>query len=196
MLCKKALRKILITTFTLFTLFVIYIIPEKLSNRNYLDVDMDVEYVVSLGTNEIYLLGPNNYLVKTNVLLESETIEGKIEGIIDYLTIKKSDKLPVGLSGIIPEATKLNQVTVKDHIATLDFSEELFQGMAALEERIIEGIAYSILNLEEIDGVTLKVEGVLIQELPTSKKKFRKLSISHLESIKYTISTIEMEYKK
>ena len=89
MLCKKALRKILITTFTLFTLFVIYIIPEKLSNRNYLDVDMDVEYVVSLGTNEIYLLGPNNYLVKTNVLLESETIEGKIKGIIDYLTIKK-----------------------------------------------------------------------------------------------------------
>ena len=171
MLCKKALRKILITTFTLFTLFVIYIIPEKLSNRNYLDVDMDVEYVVSLGTNEIYLLGPNNYLVKTNVLLESETIEGKIKGIIDYLTIKKSDKLPVGLSGIIPEATKLNQVTVTDHIATLDFSKELFQGMAELEERIVEGIAYSILNLEEINGVTLKVEGVLVQELPSSKKK-------------------------
>ena len=98
-------------------------------------------------------------------------MQEKIKGILDYLTIKKSDKLPVGLSGIIPEATKLNQVTVTDHIATLDFSKELFQGMAELEERIVEGIAYSILNLEEINGVTLKVEGVLVQELPSSKKK-------------------------
>lgn len=171
MLCKKALRKILITTFTLFTLFVIYIIPEKLNGRNYLDVDMDVEYVVSLGTNEIYLLGPNNYLVKTNVLLESETVEGKIKGIIDYLTIKKSEKLPVGLSGIIPENTKLNQVSVTNHIAILDFSEELFQGMESLEERIVEGIVYSILNLEELNGVTLKINGTLVQELPASKIK-------------------------
>ncbi len=171
MLCKKALRKIFITTFTLFTLFVIYIIPEKINSRNYLDVDMDVEYVVSLGTNEIYLLGPNNYLVKTNVLLESETIEGKIKGIIDYLTIKKSEKLPVGLSGIIPENTKLNQVSVTDHIAVLDFSEELFQGMESLEERIVEGIVYSILNLDEINGVTLKINGTLVQELPASKTK-------------------------
>ncbi len=171
MLCKKALRKIFITTFTLFTLFVIYIIPEKLNSRNYLDVDMDVEYVVSLGTNEIYLLGPNNYLVKTNVLLESETIEGKIKGIIDYLTIKKSEKLPVGLSGIIPENTKLNQVSVTNHIAVLDFSEELFQGMESLEERIVEGIVYSILNLDEINGVTLKINGTLVQELPASKTK-------------------------
>lgn len=171
MLCKKALRKIFITTFTLFTLFVIYIIPEKLNSRNYLDVDMDVEYVVSLGTNEIYLLGPNNYLVKTNVLLESETIEGKIKGIIDYLTIKKSEKLPVGLSGIIPENTKLNQVSVTNHIAILDFSEELFQGMESLEERIVEGIVYSILNLDEINGVTLKINGTLVQELPASKTK-------------------------
>lgn len=171
MLCKKALRKIFITTFTLFTLFVIYIIPEKINSRNYLDVDMDVEYVVSLGTNEIYLLGPNNYLVKTNVLLESETIEGKIKGIIDYLTIKKSEKLPVGLSGIIPENTKLNQVSVTNHIAVLDFSEELFQGMESLEERIVEGIVYSILNLDEINGVTLKINGTLVQELPASKTK-------------------------
>ncbi len=170
MLRKKALRKILITTFTIFTLFVIYIIPEKVNN-NYLNPEIDIEYVVSLGTNEIYLLGPNNYLVKTNVLLEGETLESKIKGIIEYLTINKSEKLPVGLSGIVPTNTKVNGITISDSIVTIDFSKELLNVIENLEERLIESIVYSITNLEEIKGVTIKIDGNLLQELPKSKKK-------------------------
>jgi len=170
MLKKKALRKILITTFTVFTLFVIYIIPEKINN-NYLDPEIEVEYVVSLGTNEIYLLGPNNYLVKTNVLLEGETTESKIEGILSYLTINKNDKLPVGLKGIIPTNTKVNKIEIKDNIAIINFSSELLKVINNLEERLIEAIVYSITNLDEIEGVSILIDGNLLTELPTSKKK-------------------------
>lgn len=170
MLRKKALRKILITTFTLFTLSVIYIIPMKVNN-NYLNPKLEVEYVTSLGTNEIYLLGPNKYLVKTNVLLNEESLESKIKSIIEYLTINKSEKLPVGLEGLIPANTTLNKITIDNKIATLDFSKELLNVLETTEERMIEAIVYSITNLEEIDGVTIQIEGTLLETLPQTKKK-------------------------
>ena len=170
MLRKKALRKILITTFTLFTLFVIYIIPEKITN-NYLDPQVEVEYVTSFGTNEIYLLGPNKYLVKTNVLLNEESLESKIKSIIEYLTINKSEKLPVGLVGIIPTNTKLNSLTLNDDVVTLNFSKELLNVLESNEERLIEAIVYSITNLNEINGVIIQIDGTLLTELPQTKKK-------------------------
>lgn len=170
MLRKKALRKILITTFTLFTLSVIYIIPMKVNN-NYLNPKLEVEYVTSLGTNEIYLLGPNKYLVKTNVLLNEESLESKIKSIIEYLTINKSEKLPVGLEGLIPANTTLNKITIDNKIATLDFSKELLNVLETTEERMIEAIVYSITNLEEIDGVTIQIEGTILETLPQTKKK-------------------------
>lgn len=170
MLRKKALRKILITTFTLFTLFVLCIIPTKVNN-NYLNPKLEVEYVTSLGTNEIYLLGPNKYLVKTNVLLNDESLESKIKSIIEYLTINKSEKLPVGLEGLIPTNTILNKITIDNKVATLNFSKELLNVLETTEERMIEAIVYSITNLEEIDGVTIKVEDTLLETLPHTKKK-------------------------
>ena len=99
MLKRKALRKIIITTFSFLIVFVICIIPEKInSNKDYLNPNINVEYVSNLGTNEIYLLGPNNYLVKTNILLEEDNLNSKIRGIINYLTVQKNDKIPTGLS--------------------------------------------------------------------------------------------------
>ena len=169
MLKKKALRKIFITTFTLFTLFVIYIIPEKINN-NYLETDIEVEYVTSLGTNEIYLLGPNKYLVKTNVLLNEDSLETKIKSIIEYLTVNKSDKLPIGLVGIIPPNTKLNSIVINNDIVVLDFSKEFLDVLKSKEERLIEAIVYSITNLNEINGVTIKIDGVLLNVLPQTKK--------------------------
>lgn len=172
MLKRKALRKIIITTFSFLTIFVICIIPEKISsNEKYLNPEIDIEYVTNLGTNEIYLLGDNKYLVKTNVLLEGENIETKVKGIIDYLTIQKSDKIPTGLSGIIPQHTKLNTVEIKDKIAILDFSNEFFNTPKELEEKIIEAITYSLINLDGIEGVTIKVEGNVLTALPQTKKQ-------------------------
>lgn len=172
MLKKKALRKIIITTFSFLIVFVLCIVPEKLnSNKDYLDPKIDVEYVSNLGTNEIYLLGPNNYLVKTNILLEEENLNSKIRGIIDYLTVNKNAKIPTGLSGIIPTNTKLNNIELNDKIAILDFSKELLNTSLELEERVIEAITYSVINLDEVAAVTIKIDGNILSELPQTKKK-------------------------
>ena len=176
MLKRRALRKIIITTFSLLTVFAICIIPNSLNSKdNFLDTKIDLEYVNNLGTNEIYLLGPNKYLVKTNVLLETDNINNKIRSILDYLTIQKSDKLPTGLSGIIPMNTKVNNVEIKESIVTIDFSKELLDVKEELEERLIEAITYSIINIDGVEAIKIKVDGNLLTELPRTKKKLPEL---------------------
>lgn len=172
MLKRRAFSKILVTTFSLLTILVICIIPDKLgSNDNYLNPEINIEYTSNLGTNEIYLLGDNKYLVKTNILLEEDNLNTMIRGIIDYLTIQKSEKIPDGLTGIIPANTKLNSIELENNIAILDFSSELLKMSEDLEERIIEAITYSIINLDGVEGVTIKIDGNILSELPNSKKK-------------------------
>ena len=176
MLKRRALRKIIITTFSLLTVFAICIIPNSLNSKdNFLDTKIDLEYVNNLGTNEIYLLAPNKYLVKTNVLLETDNINNKIRSILDYLTIQKSDKLPTGLSGIIPMNTKVNNVEIKESIVTIDFSKELLDVKEELEERLIEAITYSIINIDGVEAIKIKVDGNLLTELPRTKKKLPEL---------------------
>ena len=176
MLKRRAFRKIIITTFSLLTIFAICIIPNSLNSKdNFLDTKIDLEYVNNLGTNEIYLLGPNKYLVKTNVLLETDNMNTKIRSILDYLTIQKSDKLPTGLSGIIPMNTKVNNVEIKESIVTIDFSKELLEVKEELEERLIEAITYSIINIDGVEAITIKVDGNLLTELPKTKKKLPEL---------------------
>ena len=176
MLKRRALRKIIITTFSLLTVFAICIIPNSLNSKdNFLDTKIDLEYVNNLGTNEIYLLGPNKYLVKTNVLLETDNMNTKIRSILDYLTIQKSDKLPTGLSGIIPMNTKVNNVEIKESIVTIDFSKELLEVKEELEERLIEAITYSIINIDGVEAITIKVDENLLTELPKTKKKLPEL---------------------
>lgn len=169
MLKRKALRKILITTFAVFTLFVVYLISDTDLTEE-LNVSPEVSYVASLGMNDVYLLGSNHYLVKSNTLLDSNSLEGKIKILIDYLTINQHSTLPVGLSGILPEGTKVLDVSAADGIVTLNLSKEVWEGDKELQERLIEGLTYSITSLEGVSGLRLQVEGIQVSEIPSTKK--------------------------
>ena len=169
MLRKKALRKIIITTFSIITIFVICIIPDKLnSDSNYLDTKIDTIYVGNDMTNDIYLLGPNGYLVKTSVVVTKDSLEDKIKEIINYLIIDNS-KIPDGLTGVIPTGTKLNNINIDKKIVTLDFSNTLLNTTKDLEERTIEAIVYSLINIDGIEGITIKIDGELLKLLPQNK---------------------------
>lgn len=169
MLKRKALRKILITTFAVFTLFVVYLISDT-DVMQELEVSPNVEYVASLGMDDVYLLGGNHYLVKTNTLLDANDVEGKIRILIDYLTIGANNKLPVGLSGILPKGTRIHALSIDGDIVSLNLSKEIWNGDISLHERVIEGLTYSITSLDGIRGLRLQVEGVTVTEIPSSKK--------------------------
>ena len=171
MLKRKAFRKIMITTFSIITIFIICMVPDKYnSNGDYLNAKIDTIYVGNDMTNSIYLLGPNGYLVKTNVVVTKESLEDKIKEIINYLIINKSSKIPDGLSGIIPSGTKLNSISIDNRIVTLDFSNTLLNTSIELEERTIESIVYSLIDIDGIEGIIIKIDGELLKLLPQNKK--------------------------
>ena len=171
MLKRKALRKIIITTFSIITISIICIIPGKISSNNYLNPKIDTIYVNNNNTIGIYLLGNNNYLVKTNIIINQKELVDKVKEIIDYLTINKSSRIPNGLRGIIPKNTKLNNIEIKDKIVELDFSNDLLKISYDLEERLIEAITYSLIDLDGVEGISIKIDNNLLKELPSSKKK-------------------------
>lgn len=168
MLKKKALRKIFITTLTAFILLVVYSIPNMYKDDNTLKTNLEIEYITGIGTNNIYLLDKNNYLVKTKILLDSTKKEDQIKLLVKNLIKSDNSKFPTGLHATIPENTKLLNVFYDEGYVTLNFNKKLLNIDGNLKDRMIESIVYSIMDLNDIKGIIIEVE----EEIP---KEFNKV---------------------
>ena len=164
MLKRKALRKIFITTLSAFILLVVYSIPNMYQDDT-LKTNLEVEYITGLGTNTIYLLDKNNYLVKTKILLESTDKKEQIKLLLKNLTKSDNEKIPSGLKATIPTGTKVLDVILDEGYVTLNFSKKIFKVDTEEEkEKIIESIVYSLMDLGDIYGVIIEVEGEVPSE--------------------------------
>ena len=81
MLKKKALRKIFVTTSSVFIILMLYFIPTT-SKEKVLNANLELEYITGIGNNHIYLVNDYNYLVRSRILLDEKTIEGKIKKLL------------------------------------------------------------------------------------------------------------------
>ena len=132
----------------------IYTIP-TISKPNVLRTNLEIEDITNLSTDKIYLLNKNNYLVKTDIFIDSNKLNKKINSIINYLTIN-NNKIPSNLNGYIPKNTKLLDFNIESNSIVLNFSKEFTNSNN--EEIMITGIVYSLLELNEIKEVSFKVE--------------------------------------
>lgn len=167
MLRTSALRKILITTLTMFVLLVVYSIPTT-ENNNILRTNLEIEEVTGLSTDNIYLLNENGYLVKTRILLDSDDKEEMVAKILNNLIIRDESKFPNGLMAVIPEGTEVNEIIYGDELITIDFSEEFLNVDVSKEKQMITAIVYSIIELDDIKGVSILVEGEQLKEYPNT----------------------------
>lgn len=151
MLKRKALRKIFITTLSMLIILTIYTIPTT-QKPKVLRTNLEIEDITNLSTDKIYLLNNDNYLVKTDVFIDSNK---KIEKIIEYLTIN-NNKIPSNLNGYIPKNTKLLNYNIESNSLLLNFSKEFKN--SSIEEIMITGIVYSLLELPDIKEVSVQVE--------------------------------------
>lgn len=153
MIKRKAIRKIFITTLSMFIILTIYTIPNTYKNNNVLRTNLEIEDITNLSTDSIYLINKDNYLVKTDIFIDSNKLEDKIKKIINYLTID-NNKVPLGLNGYIPKDIKLIDFNIEANSLVLNFSNEFKDN----EEIIITGIVYSMLEIDEINEVSFLVE--------------------------------------
>lgn len=162
MLKKRALRKIFITTLTAFILLVLYSIPNINKDEEVLKTNLEVEYITGIGTNNIYLLDKNNYLVKTKILLDTSDKKEQIKLLLKNLTKNSNSKFPEGLTAPIPENTKVLSINYDEEYVSIDFNSKFLKLDNILKERMIESIVYSIMDLGNIKGVIISVNDEVI----------------------------------
>ena len=164
MLKKKALRKIFITTLTAFILLVTYSIPNLSNKDNTLKTNLEIEYITGIGTNYIYLLDRNGYLVKSRILLDSTDKKEQIKLLLKNLIKSDNSKFPTGLEATIPTGTKVLDVFYDEEYVTVNFSKKLWDIDDDKKDRMIESIVYSIMDLGGVKGVILEVEEEISDE--------------------------------
>lgn len=170
MLRTKALRKIFITTLSMFIILTVFSLP-TFSKEATLRTNLEVQTPSTLKTNYIYLLNKDNYLVRTSIFIESQKEEEVIFEILNNLIDKNNNKIPTGLKGLIPDKTTIKEIIVNNGIATINFSKEFLTVKKDIEKQMFTSIVYSLLELKNIKGVMLLVEGTTITNYPNSQEK-------------------------
>lgn len=163
MTIKKAKDKIFITTLSLFLLLVICSIT-NVYNDNSLKVNLELEDITSLTNNSVYLLNKEGYLVKKKIFIDNVEMTEKIHKVLNYLKISNNSKYSSSLSGLIPADCVINDVYYDEFYVNLDFSKELLN--ANNLDLTVTSIVYSIMELGQIKGISILIDGKPIEGYP------------------------------
>lgn len=192
MIKKSSFRRIMVATLALFILLIIYFFPTTMP------IEESLSYIEKQEM-PIFLVDSMEYVARTTIVKESDKTEDLIIEIIESLTInsQKSNYIREGFKAIIPENTKVLNTKLENNILTINFSKEILNVKKEDEEKMIEAIIYSLMEIPEIKKIKILVEGNTLSELPNSKKKLPEIldknygvnKIYNLDSIKDTSKT-------
>ena len=164
MLRKKALKRISLTTLVLFIMLVTFSFDMLSQDKN--TNLYEVEYVSNLNTTHIYLLNKDNYLVKVDILINPEDVSKQALEILKNLYT--SNKKYNNLKGLIPSNTKINKIDYVNNTLIIDFSSDLLKVKKDLEEKVIESIVYSLLEIKGVNNIQIKIDGKIVNKLEKS----------------------------
>lgn len=174
MIKTRAIRKIFITTVTMFILLIVFSLP-VVEREKSLPVNLELESISGISTNSIYLLNESLYLVKANIILDGENVKENVLKILNNLIVNDTTKFSNGLKGTIPKGVKINEVICGSELITVDFSKEFLDVDVAYEKQMISSIVYSILDIKGIKGVTILVDGNILEVYPNTKEELPKV---------------------
>ena len=192
MLKKSSLRRIMVATLALFILLIIYFFPTTTP------IEESLSYIEKQEM-PIFLVDSLEYIARTSIVQESKTTDELILEVIESLTIgsEKSSYIRDGFKGIIPEGTKVLDNNLENGILTINFNKNFLNVSIKDEEKMLEALIYSILEIPGIKKLSIEVEGEKLKNLPNSKKKLPEFldknygvnKIYNLDSIKDTSKT-------
>lgn len=169
MIKTKAIRKIFITTVTMFILLTAFSISFMDNKEELLRVNVEVNDKVQ-ETNDIYLLNKNNYLVKYEIMLDGDSTKDKVLKVLNYLMDIDNSIFSNELSGTIPKGVKILDVICGNQLVTVNFSKKLLDVSSYKEKQMISSIVYSLTDIDDIEGISILVEGKKLDCYPNSKE--------------------------
>ena len=167
MLKRMFIKKIILICAVFFTIGLLYLVPKEKIYQ--LKPKIETEYIDErVLKHTIYLLDKNNYLGRTKITISSNEINTKAKELLEAL-ISGSDKIPNGFRGIIPSGTKINSLQYENSLIKVEFSKDILEVKKDDEEKMIEGIIYTLTSIKEIKQVIIYVEGSILTKLPNSQ---------------------------
>lgn len=127
---------------------------------------LSYEFVVNMSEKnyrKVYLLDENKYLIPLSVDVSSK------EHLVDeiYTVVSNLRDLEIeGFTSVLANDVKINQIELENGILNIDFSKEFLNYQGDLEEKIIESLTWSVMDFNEIKGLTISVDGVRLTKMP------------------------------
>lgn len=171
MIKTKAIRKIFTTTLSMFIILCVFSLM-TINLDNTLKVNMEINDISGIGNGYVYLLSKNDYLVRKNIYLDSDDNVLNIKKALSYLIESDNNKYSSELMGVIPKGTKINEVICGDDLVTVDFSKEILDVSVSHEKHMISSIVYTIIDLVDVEGVSILVDGEVLRSYPNTGEVF------------------------
>jgi len=153
MIKKLSMNRICKMTLFVFIFFLLYLFP---NNKEY---ELKTNIVnKQYNYHDIYLIDKNNYVSKTNIIVNSIEKEKLAKDLLDSLTIdsKNSIKVPNNFKAVIPKKTKILNIKVENETIRVTFSNEITN--TNNKDQMIECIVYTLTSINNIKRVILSVE--------------------------------------
>ena len=160
MIKKKIIRKLFNTTLSLLIILSVLTIQKTNINNKVLRTNLEIEDITNIKTDNIYLLNKDNLLVKTSIYIDNCNLNKKIVKIINYLK-ESNNKIPISLKGYINDKTEVLDIKIDNDILSINLSKDFLN--TNNEKLIISGLVYSLLELDNINGIKLYVENTKIK---------------------------------
>lgn len=164
MLKNKLKKKLFLIISSIIVILIIWIFPtKKLENIN--------NEKNSYKESYIYLIDPNNYVSRVNVILKENNEINKIKEVINYLIIdgNKSNYIKEGFKQVIPKDTKILSIDLDNNIVKINFSKEFINISNDNVDNVISSIIYSITSLNNNYKVSIYVDGNILNKLPNNE---------------------------
>ena len=141
-------------------------------SKKWQKIRQDVEYV-SVHEAPIYLINPEEYVVRTNIATTSEDTLTLVKEMIDALTegSAKEEYISEHFSTVIPKGTTVIDLSLENGLLKIDFSKDILNVSKDREEKLIESLVYTLTEIEGIDEIMIFVEGEKLDVLPQSNIK-------------------------
>ncbi len=170
MLKKKALNRIFVTTLVFFIVLVVFSIKKIGEDKAVIYENDNFKTDCSVT---LYTLNSNDYLSKTSIYVNKELDMLKKLEVALQAMVKDNNKnalLPSNFNPILPNNTKVLNISLDDNIIKINFSKELLNVEKGQEEKLIEAIVYTLTS-NNINGVEIYVENALLKFIPNTSIK-------------------------
>lgn len=127
------------------------------------EVEQDQTY------RKVYMLDDDNYLVPLTFSFNTkELLADDIRYVVSLLR-DESALTNKGYKTLLNENVKIQGIELDNNILNVDFSKEFHDCDVSKEEQIIESLTWTLMQYDEVNGVTISVDGAKLEMLPQSK---------------------------